>query len=122
MMAERLYAIRDPDEGLLDLFIRRSRSDLLKDFALGMHWPNLRRSMTDDEIDQMAAQRWASELEPEGYSVVPVRLVEVEEKGWRDTESGLKGSYGNCMGWSQMLCALKVWVEYGMNLREGAYK
>lgn len=80
-MAERLYAIRDPDEGLLDLFIRRSRSDLLKDFALGMHWPNLRRSMTDDEIDQMAAQRWASELEPEGYSVVPVRLVEVEEKG-----------------------------------------
>ena len=49
-------------------------------------------------------------------------LVEIEEKGWRDTESGLKGSYGNCMGWSQMLCALKAWVEYGINLREGAYK
>jgi uncharacterized protein YndB with AHSA1/START domain len=49
-------------------------------------------------------------------------LVEIEEKGWRDSESGLKGSYGNCMGWSQMLCALKAWVEYGINLREGAYK
>ena len=49
-------------------------------------------------------------------------LVEIEEKGWRDTETGLQGSYGNCMGWSQMLCALKAWVEYGINLREGAYK
>ena len=49
-------------------------------------------------------------------------LVEIEEKGWRDSEAGLQGSYGNCMGWSQMLCALKAWVEYGINLREGAYK
>ena len=48
--------------------------------------------------------------------------VEVEERGWHDTESGRKASYGNCMGWSQMLCALKAWAEYGINLREGAYK
>ncbi len=49
-------------------------------------------------------------------------LVEIEEKGWRDSEAGLKASYGNCMGWSQMLAALKMWVEHGINLREGAYK
>ncbi len=49
-------------------------------------------------------------------------LVEVEEHGWHDSESGLHASYGNCMGWSQMLCALKAWVEHGINLREGAYK
>lgn len=49
-------------------------------------------------------------------------LVEIEEKGWHDSEAALKGSYGNCMGWSQMLCALKMWVEHGINLREGAYK
>jgi len=49
-------------------------------------------------------------------------LVEIEEKGWHDSEAGLKSSYGNCMGWSQMLCALKAWVEYGISLREGAYK
>jgi uncharacterized protein YndB with AHSA1/START domain len=48
--------------------------------------------------------------------------VEVEEHGWRDSEAGLKASYGNCMGWSQMLFALKAWVEHGINLREGAYK
>jgi uncharacterized protein YndB with AHSA1/START domain len=49
-------------------------------------------------------------------------LVEIEERGWRETEEGLQASYGNCMGWSQMLAALKMWVEHGINLREGAYK
>ena len=48
-------------------------------------------------------------------------LVEIEEKGWRETEAGLQASYGNCMGWSQMLAALKMWVEHRVNLREGAY-
>lgn len=49
-------------------------------------------------------------------------LVQIAEEGWRETESGLKASYGNCMGWSQMLAALKLWVEHGINLREGMYK
>jgi uncharacterized protein YndB with AHSA1/START domain len=49
-------------------------------------------------------------------------LVSISEQGWRETEAGLKASYGNCMGWSQMLCALKVWLEHGINLREGMYK
>ena len=49
-------------------------------------------------------------------------LVEIEEQGWHDSESGRKGSYGNCMGWAQMLAALKMWVEHKINVREGAYK
>ncbi len=48
--------------------------------------------------------------------------VRIAEEGWRDTSSGLKASYGNCMGWSQMLAALKAHVEYGINLRDGAYR
>ncbi|WGM32691.1 SRPBCC domain-containing protein [Brevundimonas sp. NIBR11] len=49
-------------------------------------------------------------------------LVCIAEEGWRDTPMGLKASYGNCMGWSQMLAAMKAFVEYGVNLREGAYR
>lgn len=49
-------------------------------------------------------------------------LVRIAEEGWRETPAGLKASYGNCMGWSQMLSALKASVEYGINLRTGAYK
>ncbi len=49
-------------------------------------------------------------------------LVEIAEEGWHETPAGLSGSYGNCMGWSQMVAALKVWVEHGINMREGMYK
>lgn len=48
--------------------------------------------------------------------------VEVGESGWPETANGVTASYSNCMGWSQMLCALKAWVEHGINLREGAYR
>ncbi len=30
-------------------------------------------------------------------------------------------SYGNCMGWSQMLLCMKVFVEQGTNLRAFLY-
>lgn len=48
-------------------------------------------------------------------------LVTIEEGGWRETPTGLKAAFGNCQGWSQMLAALKIWVEHGINLREGFY-
>lgn len=48
--------------------------------------------------------------------------VEVAEAGWRTTDEARQGSYGNCMGWAQMLAALKMWAEHGINLREGAYR
>lgn len=49
-------------------------------------------------------------------------LVRISEEGWSETPEGLKASYGNCEGWTGMLCAMKVWLEHGLNLREGFYK
>jgi uncharacterized protein YndB with AHSA1/START domain len=49
-------------------------------------------------------------------------LVTIAEEGWRGTPAGLKASYGNCEGWTQMLCALKAHLEHRINLREGFYK
>jgi uncharacterized protein YndB with AHSA1/START domain len=48
--------------------------------------------------------------------------VRIRESGWPDTAKGRQAAYGNCMGWSQMLAALKAWCEYGVNLRKGFYK
>ena len=48
-------------------------------------------------------------------------LVRIGEAGWRETPTGLKASYGNWEGWSQMLAALKAWLVHGINLREGFY-
>jgi uncharacterized protein YndB with AHSA1/START domain len=48
-------------------------------------------------------------------------LVRISESGWESNQEDLNSSYGNCMGWSQMLSALKAYTEYGINLRKGAY-
>ena len=81
---------------------------------------------SEQELDQML------NIRPAGYKTVVTMtftgidggsrtLVEVREEGWRETQGGLDASYGNCMGWAQMLCCLKVWLEHGFNLREGLY-
>ena len=49
-------------------------------------------------------------------------LVTIAEEGWQPTAPGRQASYGNCEGWTGMLAAMKVWLEHGINLREGFYK
>ena len=49
-------------------------------------------------------------------------LVTIGESGWRDTAAAQKAAFGNCEGWTGMLCALKVYIEHGINLRDGFYK
>jgi uncharacterized protein YndB with AHSA1/START domain len=56
-----------------------------------------------------------------GVPANPATTVTVTETGWPDTPDGRKASYGNTMGWTQMLCALKAHLEHGINLRRGAF-
>ena len=49
-------------------------------------------------------------------------LMVITEEGWRETEAGLRSCIGNTEGWTGMLCALKVYIEQGINLRAGFYK
>jgi uncharacterized protein YndB with AHSA1/START domain len=49
-------------------------------------------------------------------------LVSITESSWKPTADGAKSAFGNCEGWTGMLAALKIWVEHGINLREGFYK
>ncbi|MEE6272637.1 SRPBCC domain-containing protein [Georgenia sp. MJ206] len=48
-------------------------------------------------------------------------LVTITESSWRATPDGAKNAFGNCEGWTFMLSALKVWLEHGVNLRDGFY-
>lgn len=50
-----------------------------------------------------------------------VTMVKVAEKGWPADQVSLEKSYGNCMGWSQMITHLKVFLEYDIILRDTAY-
>lgn len=58
------------------------------------------------------------EFEPAGESDT---IVRISETGWRETQDDLNSSYMNCMGWTQMLCCLKAYVEHGIDLRKGAF-
>lgn len=49
-------------------------------------------------------------------------LVTIAESGWRENAKAQAASYGNCEGWTGMLCAMKAYAEHGINLREGFYK
>lgn len=48
-------------------------------------------------------------------------LVTIAESSWRTTRTGAENAFGNCMGWTGMLAALKAWIEHGINLRDGFY-
>ena len=81
--------------------------------------------------DARIVLRWGAEEPPQSRTTVTMTfepldggartLVSIAEEGWPSTDDGLKASYGNCMGWSQMLAAMKMWVEHRINLREGMY-
>ncbi|AHG18655.1 ATPase [Chania multitudinisentens RB-25] len=49
-------------------------------------------------------------------------LVKIGETGWEQSDAGQKASYVNCEGWTQMLCSMKAWLEYGINLRSGYFQ
>jgi uncharacterized protein YndB with AHSA1/START domain len=49
-------------------------------------------------------------------------LVTVTEKNWENTPDGINWLKGNTEGWANFLACLKAWMEYGINLRKGAFE
>ena len=48
-------------------------------------------------------------------------VVTVTEKGMENDEAGIKWLIGNTGGWANFLACLKAYLEYGINLRKGAF-
>ncbi len=49
-------------------------------------------------------------------------MVRISEGTWPQTQGNLERSYGNCMGWTQMIASMKTYLEHGLNLRDGYFK
>ncbi len=49
-------------------------------------------------------------------------LVLIRESGWRSDDTSTELSYGNAGGWMHMLCSLKAFLEYNINLRAGGVR
>ncbi len=84
------------------------------------------------EADRRIVLRWQAAVQEDPYDTTVTMefeglddgrtLVTITEEGWRDDDAGRRASYGNCEGWTGMLCALKTWLEHGINLRDGFYR
>ena len=48
-------------------------------------------------------------------------IVTITEKSRNNDEAGLKWLKQNTEGWANFLTCLKAWLEYGINLRKGAF-
>lgn len=48
-------------------------------------------------------------------------VVSISEKGRENDEAGIKWLIGNTEGWANFLACLKAYLEYGINLRKGAF-
>jgi uncharacterized protein YndB with AHSA1/START domain len=74
----------------------------------------------EDTTDESGSTTTTFEFEPiDGGART---LVTITESSWKPTPAGAKHAFGNCEGWTGMLAAMKVWLEHGINLREGFYR
>ena len=48
-------------------------------------------------------------------------IITITEKSMGNNESGIKWLKGNTEGWANFLACLKAYLEYGINLRKGAF-
>ncbi len=48
-------------------------------------------------------------------------IVKVIEHEMNDDEAGIKQLMGQTEGWANFLACLKAYLEYGINLRKGAF-
>ncbi|HJU45815.1 MAG TPA: SRPBCC domain-containing protein [Chitinophagaceae bacterium] len=48
-------------------------------------------------------------------------VVQVTEKGLNNDEAGIKWLKSNTEGWANFLACMKAYLEYGINLRKGAF-
>ena len=80
------------------------------------------------EQDRYISYRWEVDgemllvemtLEPAGKDAT---VVTITEKSRDNDEAGIKWLMGNAGGWANFLACLKAYLEYGINLRKGAFE
>lgn len=89
-----------------------------------MKFPVVVKTMKKNELIELGwegAKGLDTHVRMEFDAVGDETIVRISETGWRETQDDLNSSYLNCMGWSHMISALKAYVEYGIDLRKGAY-
>lgn len=124
-------AIADPSQ-MNNYFISKSSGRMEEGKTLTWEFPEMQMQfpvhISKVEKDKYLAFHWA---DPEGndtqveISLLPKEnnstFVKIKEKDRPHDEEGLKWLTRNTEGWANFLACLKAWMEYGINLRKGAF-
>lgn len=132
--AEVFRAIVDSGS-IIKYFVNRTSSDLKPGQKVTWEWDHYGanevtvKQVIENELIQLGldSRNWDKTVD-EAYEVtVDIELealdagttmVSISESGWKHDEAGYRGSHDNCGGWQDMLCCLKAYLEYGIDLRE----
>jgi uncharacterized protein YndB with AHSA1/START domain len=79
-----------------------------KDKYISFHWEGMENHETLVEIRLGAKEANST-------------FVTITEKKAKMDEQGIKWLKSNTEGWANFLACLKAWMEYGINLRKGAF-
>ena len=127
---EVFEAIVDPAQ-MSNYFISRGSGKLEEGKVIMWRFPEFNSEfpvrVARIEKDSFVSFRWESDgidllvemtLTARGTGSTVVRIT---EKSRELDEAGLKWLQGNTAGWANFLACLKAYLEYGINLRKGAF-
>jgi len=128
---EVFEAIVDPAK-MTNYFISESDGRIEEGKKLTWHFPEFKTPVPvrigKIEKDSRISYYWDGANDKETF--VEMNLVEkgdadtlviVTEKSGDNNEAGIKWLKGNTEGWANFLACLKAYLEYGINLRKGAF-
>ena len=127
---EVFEAIVDPSK-MKNYFISKSSGRMEEGTQLSWQFPefDMEFPVRVDKIekDKYISYYWDADgmdllvemtLTPSGTNAT---IVTITEKSRKNDEDGIKWLKGNTEGWANFLACLKAYLEYGINLRKGAF-
>ncbi len=127
---EVFEAIVDPEK-MSNYFISKSSGKMVEGRRIIWRFPEFDNDFPirvgKIEVDKYVSYYWevdGKELLVE-MTLTPVEgdatVVAITEKGRENDEAGIRWLVGNTEGWANFLACLKAYLEYGINLRKGAF-
>jgi uncharacterized protein YndB with AHSA1/START domain len=129
-VSEVFEGIVNPEK-MSNYFISKSSGRMEEGTTVAWHFPEFEEGFPVEvgkvEQDKLVTFFWDSNNEKTEVNIKLSEksknstLVTVAEKGKENTPEGINWLKGNTEGWANFLACLKAYLEYGINLRKGAF-
>ena len=129
-VSEVFEGIVNPEK-MSNYFISKSSARMEEGKTVTWHFPEFEEGFPVEvgkvEQDKLVTFFWDSNNEKTEVNIELSEksknntLVTVTEKGKKNTPEGITWLKGNTEGWANFLACLKAYLEYGINLRKGAF-